>query len=282
MIKKLLLSLLAILAFASFAFAQQPTDKTSEENPEKPFFQDYKHDAPNNTDPFVEIDTRYWMPELDARVRVTESGVGTTIDASTDLGLADEEFPEGRIIFNLGPVVKLRLGCTLMNYAGDETVTRDIEFAGETFTSGSRVVSDFDLKYFSLGLMTYFFSTSDEKLKIGGLLEGKCLMADISLKAPDLPVPLEESHEVIGGLPTVGLVVEYSPFKMVNVFAEASGLFAGDYGYFCDVEAGARIILFENIALAGGYRMVRIEVDFEENFGELELSGPFAQVTIKF
>ncbi len=97
------------------------------------------------TRPRVEFEGRYWITDLTAEAKVTESGIGTDIDFKDDLGLKDENFPDVRFTWYTGPKSKLRLAYTQVAYDGDKNIEETIEFGGETYTAGTRVITDLDV-----------------------------------------------------------------------------------------------------------------------------------------
>jgi hypothetical protein len=240
----------------------------------------------------LEFEGRYWAADLDAKVKVVSSGIGDTFNLKNDLGIADEDFPEGRVIWHTGPNSRIRLSYTLAEYTGDQSVTRTIDFNGKSYTLGSRVESKLDLQYFGLGWIWQFISMADERIKLGTVLELKGVSADVSLKAPSLGY--DENENFIGGLPVAGLALELAPFKdfkarerqtvwsRINFFAEASGMSAGSYGYFVDAEAGIKISPLKHLTITGGWRLIDIKAEDKPDFAKLRLKGPFASATFRF
>jgi hypothetical protein len=79
-------------------------------------------------------------------------------------------------------------------------------------------------------------------LKLGTLLEAKVFWVKGSLEAPDLTTPIKESEKFVFGLPTLGLALDLNPHKMLNIYAQGSGMYAGSYGYLYDAEIGVKLI----------------------------------------
>ncbi|MBW2122463.1 MAG: DUF4124 domain-containing protein [Deltaproteobacteria bacterium] len=229
-----------------------------------------------------EIEGRYWFTGLDGKVRYTESGIGTSVDFKDDLGVGDENFPEGRFTWHISARNSLRFAYTQACYEGDGNIDRTIEFGGETYTVGTRVVTNVDLKYFRLGWIWDFFHGVGEAVRIGTLLEAKGFWADASLDAPELSPAIKESVEVVGAFPTVGLVCDIRLHRFVDLFAEASGIYAGKYGYSYDCEAGLAVSPIRNLSLIGGWRILDFRVEDDPDFATLMISGPFAGGILRF
>jgi len=261
----------------------------------------------------VEFEGRYWITDLTARAKVIENDVGTDIDFNdigtdvdfkTDFGFKDENFLDGRFTWYMGPRSKLRFAYTQISYSGDKNLKRTIEFGGEIYDEGTRVITELDVKYLRLGWVWQFINVADGKVRFGTLLEAKGFWVDASLEAPDrfppvwvdeapnmVPlveeymVPLVEEPERFAfplPIPTIGVALDINPHKMVNIFAEISGLFAGKYGYLLDGEVGIKIIPIKNLSVIGGYRIFDIEAEIDPDFAKLRISGPFIGATLRF
>lgn len=231
-------------------------------------------------DAIAEFEGRFWITDLDAKVRVVESGIGDKFDLKSDLGIKDEDFPEARFYWHTAADSKIRFTYTQAEFEGDQAVSRSIQFEGQTFTAGSRVVSDLDIKYFSLGWIWQFLNFFNNKVKLGPLLDLKAINAKVSLDALDLGI--KESEDFWGGLPTVGLALNFTPVKSADLFAEASGISAGDIGYFFDIEAGVKITPVKYCSIVAGYRMMSLKAEDSSDFAKINLDGPFVGVTLKF
>jgi hypothetical protein len=244
-------------------------------------------------DAVVEFEGRYWMPDLAAKAKVTESSIaGSDVNFKSELGIKDEDFPEGRFIWHTGPNSRIRAYYTQAQFKGDRIVARTINFDGKTYTAGARVRSKLDLQYFGLGWLWEFIDVLDGKLKMGTVLEAKGVAGKVTLDAPSLAI--NESADFIAGLPTAGVTVTISPFKdekpyasgnvlsNFSIYAEGAGMSAGKYGYFIDAEAGLRWTPVTYVSVSGGYRNVSLKAQDKPDYAKLELRGPFAAASIRF
>jgi hypothetical protein len=232
-----------------------------------------------------EFEARYWLPELTANARVSEGGItGTDFDLVSDLGFDDENVPEGRLIWDMDPRNKIRIAYSQFDYSGDQNITRDIVFDGQVYNIGTRVVSDLKIQYLRAGWIWYFIDNSQGKFKLGSILEAKGIWLKAKLDAPDVLPPISQEEKVVVGLPTIGAVMEINPTSMINIFAEASGLPAGDFGYCLDAEAGLKIIPMKNFTIFGGYRYLDVKGEEKDgdDFVKAKLEGPFAGASIRF
>lgn len=235
-----------------------------------------------SAEPLIELEGRYWIADVSASARVKSGSVpGTDIDFKDDLGLGAESLPELRLTVFTGLNSKIRLDYTRVSFDAEKTLAKDIQFSGKTFTANTRVATELDVNYVRLG-WAWQFLTIPTKVKFGPLLEAKAFLVDASLKTRGLTPSLRESQTFLIGLPTVGLALDVSPHEIINLFAEASGLPAGDFGHFVDAEAGIKLIPLKNLTISGGYRVFEIRAGASSNFARLRLFGPFVGASLRF
>jgi hypothetical protein len=230
----------------------------------------------------VELEGRYWFTDLKASVNAKSGSVpGTDIDFADDLGLESGDAPEARLTFFAGPFSRIRLAYTHLNFEGDKTLGRTITFAGDTFTANARVASELEIHYGRVGWLWQPL-TIPGKLRFGGLLEAKGFFIDASLRTRGTTPAVKESAFFPLVLPTLGLALDVTPLPKGNLFAEASGLPAGDLGHIVDAEAGIRFVPIRFFSLSTGYRIFDIRVGESDDFAKLRISGPFVGASLRF
>lgn len=229
-------------------------------------------------EPTVEIDGRYWMPNLTSSVKSTEAGLGSRTNLRSDLGVRKESLPDIRLSTGQGA---LRMAYNQVSLSGNRFVGQNIEFGGEIFTAGTRVKTDIEFNYLRLGWAWKFIDLF-ETGKIGPLLEIKSIWGRASLEAPELVSPVRESLRFALGIPTLGLAAEINPHEVIQIFAEVSGLPAGNIGYFLDAEGGIKIIPVTYLTIVGGYRIFDMKVERRSDFFKLRMDGPFVGATLRF
>ena len=231
-------------------------------------------------DATVEIEGRYWMPDMDGKIRVTSNGVGTAVDFKDDLGFTDKNFPEGRLTWYTGDNSRIRFAYVHIKYSGDEVLSRTIQFNGTTYSANAPVSSDLSLDYLRLGWIWQFINLGNGTFRLGTIVEVKGLFARASIDAPTLGVGSRESIAV--PLPTVGAVLDLKLHRMVGVFAELSGITAGKYGSFIDGEAGVKFAPTKNLAVVGGYRGFRVNAENNSDYIKMTVQGPYLGATLRF
>ena len=138
----------------------------------------------------------YWFPSLDGNVQVDEVGlIGSNIDFDKDLDIDDENYPCVEAFIGLGNH-HLSLTYTNIDYSGKKTLSRDINFGGETYTAGALVSSS--IEYSMLDLHYQYDILDLENIlagfSLGGVLQVKYLDGDVSLKSTDTGIDEKEDY----------------------------------------------------------------------------------------
>ena len=221
--------------------------------------------------PVIEMEGRYWFSNFVSTIRVDRGGVGTEIDARNDLGFSDSNFPSGRVAIYLGHS-RFSFEYTPIDFSGDQLVSRTVMFNGRTYTVGTRVISGLEVRHLDLA-WTYRFRLADGRVKVGPIVEAQGFLMSGRLRAPDFNIDSREN--LSAGIPTVGPAIEISPRRMIDIYGEASGMWAGGYGHFIRSEAGVRIRPVAHVQFTAGYRTFNLQVTNSPDFTHLHLGGPF-------
>jgi hypothetical protein len=229
----------------------------------------------------VEIDGRYWVTSADNRIRFGSELANPEISFQRDLGMADKNAPDVRFAFRSRGHSRLVFGYTHLDWDGDRNVSRTIEFDNRLYPAETRVVSSLKLDYLKLG-WAYMFGPrgEDAKFRMGPLVEASGIFYDAALSAPGLSLSAADRRKV--GFPSVGFVFDARPHSRVSIYGEASGISAGDYGYFVGAEGGLKVQPVRHLNVEVGYRSLRIDPKFEPDYGRLNVRGPFFGAGITF
>lgn len=230
----------------------------------------------------VELEARYWTPDLTSTVRVAEGGVGTDIDLVDDLGMGDEGFLEGRLSWRPTPRSKIRLAWVPLSYSGDRVVSRTLEFGGETFRVNTRVVSDLDIEYARLGWAWQFIGTKDGNFLLGPVLEAKAFRVEASLAAPEFILPLSASETFEEVFPAGGLMLDARLGRRALLFAEATIMPANEFGELLDWEVGVKFRPVGGLLLTAGYRALEADAEDDDDRLDLDISGAFFGLSWRF
>jgi outer membrane protein len=223
----------------------------------------------------------YWFPSLDGTVKADEASIiGTTIDFENDLAIEDEDYPSGEVFLGLGRH-HLSLTYTDIDYSGKNTITRDIDFSGETYTAGSVVTSSIEYQMIDVHYQYDFIDLENVVggFSLGAVLQVKYLDGDVSLKDT---TGVDEKEEFTIPIPMVGLNLHIGILADV-LEARARGTimtYSGDAIY--EIMADISWTPFPFIDIHGGYKRFVIDIDEDDVTLDYDMSGPFLALTVSF
>jgi hypothetical protein len=238
--------------------------------------------GPASSDPWVELEGRYWITNLDARARASFStGSNFEFDLPNDLGIDDENF--GNVRVTVRPPtsnMRFRLDYTPMSYEGDRTITRTVTFGGQTYAAGTRIQTEVDIHYARAAWTWQFLKVPfSDIVKIGPMIEAKGFWIESSLTASGSQ---NVARDFAMALPTIGLAADVNPTEHWNFFAEVSGIPGGSYGHFLDAEMGVRYEPLPYLNVVAGYRIFDIEANDDPDFATFQVGGPFLGGAFRF
>jgi len=234
----------------------------------------------------IELEGRYWPATLTSTVKVTggqaelPSGIDQ-LDLKGDLGVKDRHLQDWRVNLATGPHSRLRVGYVSMDYHGDRDVERTIVFNGQTYTVGTRVITDLSLKYWRYGWIWQFLHDPAGIVKFGTVVEAKTVNVDAALAAPGLSPPVDERKKFNATLPSLGLALDIDPTPRLKLYAEASGIAVGKHGHLIDAEGGLKLNPVPGFSLLAGYRYLDIDAKDDPDFAKIREAGPFVGASLR-
>lgn len=223
----------------------------------------------------ADFEARYWITDSTQRIKVTDDGIGTDINFKTDLGFVDKNFPEFRLTYRGQGRSALKIGYVQVNYAGDKNVQRTLDFSRETYTVGTRVISDLEIKNLRFGWAYQFVRAADGKFRLGSFVQTHGLWFRAGLAAPETKPPIDESERVVVPIPMVGIAMDADPHPKVNLSGDFSGMKFGKYGYAVDGELALKVAPVRHLGFTVGYRSFRLNPKVDPDFAVLRISGLF-------
>jgi len=209
-----------------------------------------------------------------SEMRVEDAnGNGTNIKVEDDLGLAKEKF-QGRLAarFRIGHRHELELGYLLARRKGDNTLSRDIEFADTTYTAGLHVKSVFNADNLFLNYRYAF--VAKEGTQVGAALGLGAILFKTSIEAEagfgGATATYSRERSLTGPIGSVGL---FGRFRSGNAWyfeADARAIWIGIDrfdAYVADFGGSVRYFPWTNVGFEAGYQYngVRVDVSQAEN-----------------
>jgi hypothetical protein len=227
----------------------------------------------------VELEGRYWPTNVAATAKIEAARLNAPIDLRRDLGTNNPRVPDFRFTARPGRH-RLQFAFDRLLFTGDQPVTRTVEFNGDIYTIGTRVVTDAKINHVTFGWNYPVVRAADGRFRLGPLVQGHGFWWDASLAAPSLNQRGADKRTI--GFPTVGLATEIVAHRRLLLFGEASGITAGKYGSVYNLEAGVRVSPVTHLNLIGGFRVFDVNAKFEPDYARLRITGPFVGAGVQF
>ena len=244
-------------------------------------FMGVAHAGAWQTEPKLEFEGIWWFSNLSATIKV-----GSTIDAKSDLGIENAQFAEGRLTWYINDYHRIRLGVAHVSNDGGASVQKEFVFNGVTYPVGANIYSKLDFTYSRLGWTWEFINIGHNTFKFGTMLDVDWYILEPkingSLTVNDNAMQFDSSKTFNLLLPTIGLAADYNPVKYINVFADASGIAEGSYGYVVDAEAGVKVIPVKWFSIVGSYRYFELKAKSDGSSAKATYNGPYVGVTLRF
>lgn len=231
----------------------------------------------------LHVEARAWFPTLDAEARVSDGGlIGTTV-TNDDIGVDDPDVvPGGSATLRLGRHI-LQVEGFGLDVEGDRHISRTIDFDGRRYQVGTRVTSEASVAFF--GLDYGYDLAHNDVVGLGFTLGGRVVSTEARLTAPDLGIEGRGDFDAV--LPAVGARIVVHPFPVpllssMALVGRVVGGYLGDHGRFLDFEAGIEWLPIPALALRIGYRHFSARGEDDDDEAKVDLSGPFASLTLAF
>lgn len=221
----------------------------------------------------VDVEGRYWLTTMDGEIK--SGTTGTTINLVDDLGVDDQEnFFDVRATLEFGSH-KLRYGYMPLSWKGTKTISQDIVFNGQTYSESDTVNTELDIAYHRLGYEYDIIDTLNNRL--GVIFEVKYFDIDASLTDTTT-----RTASVKAPLPTVGIAAQAGLPFLLSVGGEITGISLGSAAWLVDAEAGVNFKPAPFVVVSGGYRLLKLHLDYDDDLADISVQGPFVMLRADF
>jgi hypothetical protein len=232
----------------------------------------------------VHVEAGAWFPSLDAEVRSSRAGLTGDLISESDIGLDDPDVVfQGGLTLRIAQRHTIRVHGFGVSLDGDGETSRTFNFDGQTYPVATPVSSEADAAF--VGADYGFDLVHTDPVALGLTVGARFLSAEASIRAPILGQ--EGQGELESALPAVGLNLILHPFpvpilKSLAVVARLSGGTIGDEGSFIDADGGVEWLPIPLLAIRVGYRYFHGQGEDGAQEAEIDLSGPYASLTLAF
>jgi len=222
----------------------------------------------------------YWMPSLGGDVRLDEGSIlGTKIDFEDDLDIEDEDYAVGEVFCGIGRH-HLSLSFYGADYEGSARLSQAIVFGGTTFNLDETVEAD--LEYDVIDVM-YRYDLLDLENVLAGFSIGvvgrvEYIDGTVEIKSDTLT----EKEDFSAPIPMVGLNFHVGLLAdWIEARVLATGIVYSGNTLF-DGMAELSITPLPFVDFHGGYRMFKIDADYDDIELNYDTSGPYVALSVSF
>jgi hypothetical protein len=193
---------------------------------------------------------------------------GSTVDVTSDLGLADKRTFDLRATLQFKKGWKLRGSYTPFDYRGDVEIDRAFNYGDTRYGRFDHVVSSMKGAYYSADLEVDVVKGRHGFL--GAVLGAK--LFDVDAVLVNASANAREVDTITAPIPVIGLATRVYTGRL-SVEGEIAGLSVGSRGSMLEAEASVRLHISDRLAAMGGYRHLSLDGKDKLDHVNLKLGG---------
>jgi hypothetical protein len=225
----------------------------------------------------------FWNPPLNLSVSSESLGqVGTTIDATNDLGLLQKRLGEMRIVLRPARKHKFRIQYLPMKYNGQSNLHRDFVFNGQRFGVNLPIVSDLE---WTTWLVAYEYDFLYKDRWFAGLtLNAKFTKVAVTIESPIIV----ESALAQAPIPTVGGIGRFYVVPNISITGELNGFnipdsISTDYkAHYFDFDLYGTVNFNDYVGAQVGYRSLDVSYKFKLDEGKFVMKGLYFGGVVRY
>lgn len=236
--------------------------------------------SPTFGDELLSIKAGYQLLEPEGSIVVSDHGFGSRLDVDNDLHLDDSEellaelglqWGDSRLTFSYLPI----------EFSGSGRIPFSGSYAGQDFNTGDQISSSVKLDLYDVGYTYYLINIDDLPIRFQLGIELSLKVADLEVEFSDSTTQFSESDSLLVPLPTIGLRSRIALADLVGLSARA-GYLEYDDNSILDADIQLDFSPVPNAGLFVGYRFFDLDVDDQDLYVSIEISGPYAGLIIRF
>jgi hypothetical protein len=232
----------------------------------------------------VHLEGGGWFPKLDVEARSSGFGIAGNLLTESDLGLDDPDVVLiGGVTFRIAQRHTLRIDGFGFSVDGGRETGETFTFDGRTYPVSTRITSEADVVF--AGADYGFDLVHTEQVALGLTLGVRFVSAEAKIAAPALNQEGKGEFQI--ALPAVGIGAVLHPIpvpllKSLALTARLTGGTIGDRGSFIDADGGIEWLPIPVLAIRVGYRYFYGKGENDGDEAKVELTGPYASLTLAF
>jgi len=233
---------------------------------------------PAFADETVAIKAGYMLLSASGTYGATVNNIGTNINTESDLNFGNSTQPTGEITLNLGDNL-FSFGFIPLNFSGASTLTRSINYNGQTYNVGQAVQSELKADIMDVSYAYYLLNMDDLPSRLQIAFETSVKTVNIKTNISSAGITTSKSATV--PIPTVGLRGRVALADFVGLTGRVGYLgYSGNS--FTDFDAQVEFSPIPTLGVYAGYRFLKLKVDTSGILANLTIKGPHAGVFFRF
>jgi hypothetical protein len=222
----------------------------------------------------------YWFPSFSSDMRVDAGGVtGTLLNMKDTLGVGNESIPSFEVFAGAGKHT-VSLAYMPVSYTGTRTLTTPIVFNGKIF-AGS-VNTDLKLRMVDLEYRYKFLDLENVLAGFSLAAIGQVKYVEGEAKMNSTVPPQSTENTLRAPIPMVGLGAHAGILAgILEARAKIAGI-AYSSNYLYEALADLSWTPFPFIDIHGGYKVIRLKIDHNDNFLDAQFAGPYVGLTVSY
>ena len=225
----------------------------------------------------LEIEGRYWRPQLNSVVDMFDDVIKSRVDLVKDLGFDEKkDAGEVRLQVRFSEKHKVNFSYLPLEWNADAILQGTSQFDGQTYTFGTRVQSHLGLKFIKLGYEWDFLAGKTGFL--GATFD--LLVLDLHMRIKEPEFSMEQNYDITFPAPLLGMTGRWNIAGWLSLGGKISGMYGGGYGFVLDSEGSLDLSPVKWAVVSAGYRYLELKGGYQNYQGDYRLYGPF--VALKF
>ena len=234
--------------------------------------------APAHADETVAIKAGVMLLSASGQFGATVNNVGTNINTDSDLNLGNSIQPTGEITLSLGDSL-LSFGFIPFSFSGSNTLTRNINYNGQTYNAGQAVQSELKADIFDLSYAYYLINMDDLPSRLQIAFETSVKTINFKTSLTSAGVTTNKSSTI--PIPTVGLRGRVALADFIGLTGRVGYLgYSGNS--FTDFDTQIEFSPLPTLGIYAGYRFLKVKLDNNALTANTTLKGPYIGAFFRF
>lgn len=234
--------------------------------------------SPALADETIAIKAGYMLLSASGQFGATINNLNSNVDTESDLNFGNSTQPTAEITLNLGDSL-FSFGFIPLNFSGASTLTRSINYNGQTYAAGSAIQSELKADIMDFSYAYYLLNMDDLPSRLQIAVETS--VKTINLKTNITSGGITSSKSATVPIPTIGLRGRVALADFIGLTGRI-GYLSYSGNSFTDFDTQIEFSPIPTLGIYAGYRFLKIKVDSSGIVANTTFKGPHAGAFFRF